>query len=290
MPGAALRMGFGARGIGGGNAMGAVNVGELSAYYNPALVPFQSSKTVSASFGILSLDRRLNFLSYGQALKPTAGIFAGISNAGVVNILGRDVNGLPTQTYSTSENSFLLAFGSKIGETVSVGIGSKILYYRLIEGVSSTTVGFDFGLLYVISNQWTVAAVVNDLNAKYNWDTSSLFGREGNLTVERFPLRKKIGTSYRHDHYRLLIATEVEAIASTVLGRLGIEFAPLEQLTLRAGLDQIDFHRKLLAKPSFGFSLNPNFHFVSSYIHYAYSIEPASPFNMHVVALSMRLD
>lgn len=290
MPGAALRMGFGARGMGLGNAMSAVSTGELSAPYNPALVPFQTSRVASASFGILSLDRRLNFLSYGQTLPPTAGIFLGITNSGVGNIDGRDLNGFPTKTYSTSENSFLIAFGIRAGEQFSFGLASKILYYRLFEGVHSTTVGFDLGALYVLTDQISIAAVIQDLNSKYHWDTSLLYGRQGNTTVERFPLRKKVGVSYRNDYYRLQLGAEIESIASTVLSRLGVEYSPIPQLVLRAGVDQIDIERNLVAKPSFGFSLNPDFEFVSSYIHYAYVIEPYTPFNMHIVALSVRLD
>lgn len=290
MPGAALRMGFGARGMGLGNAMSAVSTEELSAPYNPALVPFQTSRVVSASFGILSLDRRLNFLSYGQSLPPTAGIFIGITNSGVGNIDGRDMNGLPTETYATSENSFLIAFGIRTSERFSLGLASKILYYRLFKGVQSTTVGFDLGALYALTDQISIAAVLQDLNSKYNWDTSPLYGRQGNTTVERFPLRKKVGLSYRNDYYRLLFGAEIEFIATTVLSRLGVEYSPIPQLVLRAGIDQIDIERNLVAKPSFGFSLNPDFDFVSSYIHYAYVIEPYTPFNMHIVALSVRLD
>jgi hypothetical protein len=289
MPGAALRMGFGARGIGFGNAMSAVIADEPHAYYNPALVVFQTSRTASASFGILSLDRRLNFLSYGQTLPPTAGIFVGVINSGVGNIDGRDLNGLHTQTYSTSENSALLAFGLQPSERFSVGLASKLLYYRLFEGVNSTTVGFDFGALVKITDQLSLAAVLQDFHSKYSWDTAPLYGRQGNTTVERFPLRKKLGLSYRDEYRHLLFGSEVELIASTVLFRFGAEYSPIPQLTLRAGIDQIDAERNLVAKPSFGFSLNPDFDFVSSYIHYAYVIEPYTPLNMHIIAISVRL-
>lgn len=290
MPGAALRLGFGARGIGFGNAMSAVSTGELSAPHNPALVPFQTSRTAQASFGILSFDRRLNFLSYGQTLPPTAGIAVGILNSGVGNIDGRDMNGLPTETYSTSENAFLIAFGVRTSERFSFGLASKILYYRLFKGINSTTVGFDLGALYAVTDQLSIAAVLQDLNSKYNWDTSPLYGRQGNTTVERFPLRKKIGMSYRNEYSQLLFGAEVEFIASTVLSRFGAEYSPIRQITLRAGIDQIDIERNLDVKPTFGFSLNPDFDFVSSYIHYAYVIEPYTPTNMHIVALSVRLD
>ena len=62
--GAFSRMGFGARGIGMGNAQTAVVSGDVTGYYNPALIPFVEYRFVSATFGVLSLDRSLNFLGY----------------------------------------------------------------------------------------------------------------------------------------------------------------------------------------------------------------------------------
>ena len=64
MPGAFSRMGFGARGIGMGNAMSAVKEGNLVSYYNPALVPFQEGNSFQTSYTFLSLDRSLNFLNF----------------------------------------------------------------------------------------------------------------------------------------------------------------------------------------------------------------------------------
>ena len=42
-PGAFSRLGFGARGMGMGNAMTAVEDGDLSSFYNPASTPFLTS-------------------------------------------------------------------------------------------------------------------------------------------------------------------------------------------------------------------------------------------------------
>ena len=289
-PGAALRMGFGARGMGMGNAISAVRWGEISSYYNPALAPFQTTRTATASLGILSMDRRLNFLSYGQDLKPTAGVLVGIMNAGVSEIDGRDVNGRQTETYSTSENAFFISFGTRISPKVSIGLTSKILYYSLFENVSSTTVGFDIGFIYSVSDQFALSGVFQDLNAKYTWDTSTLYGRDGNTTTERFPLRKRIGISYRPNYFESTISAEYEFIGSTALARAGIEIYPISQLAIRMGVDQLDFQNDLSAKPSFGFAIQPEFGFVSSYIHYAYIIEPYSPHDIHMISVSVSFD
>lgn len=101
LAGAPMRMGFGARGMAMGNAMTAVTSGDVQSYYNPALVPFETEPTAVATYGVLSLDRTLNFLSYTKSLKPNAGFSLSLINAGVGNIDGRDRDGIHTETYST---------------------------------------------------------------------------------------------------------------------------------------------------------------------------------------------
>jgi len=66
--GAYSRMGFGARGMAMGNALTAVTSGDAISYYNPATIPLAEYRNASASFGILSFDRRLNFLGFTQPL------------------------------------------------------------------------------------------------------------------------------------------------------------------------------------------------------------------------------
>ncbi|MGE5497826.1 MAG: hypothetical protein ACM3Q2_07145, partial [Syntrophothermus sp.] len=64
MAGAFSRMGFGARGMGMGNAMSAVTSGNVVSYYNPALSVFQENNSVQASYSFMSLDRKLNFINF----------------------------------------------------------------------------------------------------------------------------------------------------------------------------------------------------------------------------------
>ena len=129
------RMGFNARTIGMGNAFTAVIDNGIS-FYNPAVTPFLTQRNVSASFGILSLDRSLNTLSYSQPLAPAAGLSASIFNAGVRNIDGRDNAGNHTSMYSTSENQFAFTFGNRFSKKLALGVGLKIYYYSLFESLN----------------------------------------------------------------------------------------------------------------------------------------------------------
>ena len=118
-------MGFGARGMGMGNVMSAVKSGNLISYYNPALSVFQKENSFQASYGILSLDRKLNFLNFTKRFSlPSkkadttktkedglmAGISFGLINSGVGDIIERDDQGNNLNIFSTTENQFFFSF------------------------------------------------------------------------------------------------------------------------------------------------------------------------------------
>jgi hypothetical protein len=288
MAGAPMRMGFGARGMAMGNAMTAVTGGDLQAYYNPASVPFETDPTAVASYGVLSLDRKLNFLSYTRSLKPNAGFSLSIINAGVGNIDGRDLNGVHTETYSTSENAFMLSFGLKPTTAFSIGISAKILYYSLFEGIKSKTAGVDVGIIYIISQEITVGAVVQDILSKYKWDTSQLYGQLGNVSTDLFPLRKRIGVSWMPSEFPVLVSGEFESIGSALYMRAGSEIKVYEGIYLRGGLDQLALNADLPAKPSLGMSVQTTVANWAPSFQYAFVFEPYSPSGMHILSIALR--
>jgi hypothetical protein len=224
-PGAFSRIGFGARGIGMGNAMSSITEGELVSYYNPAITPFQENNSVQAGYSFLSLDRALNFLSLTRKFdfysskdtllenrKPrtTAGLSIGVINSGVGSIDGRDNNGLPTGELSTSENQFFLGLAARISEKISLGVSIKFSYYSLYEEVSSTSLGFDVGALYRINENFNVSLVVADINSKYKWDTSPVYEQNGVISEDKFPNLRKLGVSYRNKEIGILGSVEFE--------------------------------------------------------------------------------
>ncbi len=288
-PGAYARMGFGARGMGMANAMVAVNTGEISTYYNPALSAFSADRTGAASASFLSFDRTLNFISYTQAIKPTAGLSAGIINAGVHNIDGRDEDGQQTEQYSTTDDQFFLSFSNRVDPRVSLGVAVKLYYSKLFDKVSSTTVGFDIGAFFQLTDDIGIGAAVQDLNSKYKWDTQSLYGQpEGMTSDAKFPNLRKIGVSYRAFSGQALLAAEYEnSSLGSNLFRAGVEYSPVEAFTLRAGVDRMDGSSTSTgAKPTFGFSLKNALHGWTPGIHYAFVVEPYASHGIHILTVS----
>lgn len=288
-PGAFSRLGFGARGMGLGNALTAVVDGDVTSFYNPAVTPFLTDRVAAVSYGLLSLDRSLNTLSYSQAIKPTAGFSVGILNAGVSKIDGRDADGFQTGDLFTSESQFSFSFANRMSKVISLGIALKIYYYRLYENIATTDLGIDAGGIARLSDNLTLGIVVQDIGSKYKWDTSSLYGDQGSSTTEPFPLLRKIGMSYAFNDNAGLLSLDLEnSNKNTNIIRMGGELYLSELFTVRAGLDHWDLQDPAQAAPTFGFTVRTSSAKLTPVINYAYVIEPYGLFGMHIISLSTR--
>ena len=304
MPGAFSRVGFGARGIGMGNAMSAIVEGNLVSYYNPALIVHQGNNSFQTSYSFLSLDRSLNFLNFTKRFefyskkdslvenpKPraTAGISVGIINAGVSKIDGRDNQGIKTGDLSTSENQFFLGLANRFSNKFSIGIAVKFYYYKLYEEITSSSVGFDLGALYKLNDNWIVSAMISDINSKYKWDTAPVYELQGSTTEDKFPILKKAGVSYRNKNLGLIVSAEFEnSNAETNILRFGAEYNLIEYLFVRGGIDQFNLSNgDFPPKPALGFSYFKEIGTIIFGVDYAFMIEQYSPYDRHIIGLNV---
>ncbi|MBI5471742.1 MAG: hypothetical protein HY961_05305 [Ignavibacteriae bacterium] len=283
------RMGFGARGMGMGNALTAVTTGDIVGYYNPAALPFTEYRNISASFGILSFDRRLNFLSFTQPLKGRAGISAGIINSGVTDIDGRDSDGEPTGMMQTSENQAFLGFGTQLKNGLAIGINVKFLYHHLYTDVNSTTFGVDVGLLLPIGDRVVVGATGRDFISKYSWNTNKVYGEGGVQIDDKFPQLYTVGVSYKLFDSLGIASADVEfSSKSTLMLKVGVEVPLIPELAVRAGVDRIDLKEKGTGvRPAFGFSARKSFDDLTPALNYAFVLEPFATSGMHMISLSV---
>lgn len=255
LPGAFARMGFGSRGISMGNAMTSVITGDVVGYYNPALSSFQNEHLITVSYSFLSFDRMLNFVSYTKNFKlPNqseggAGITFSMINSGVTNIDGRDPDGTHTEDYSTSENQFLFAPSIRVSDKVSLGIGFKFYYSKLFTGITTTSLGFDAGIVYKVSKKLNLGFTIKDFNSRYQWTTTEIYGANGTTTKDKFPRLHTLGISYLLPNNFGLISADYEVSnkKSQIL-RMGIEIKPIADVSFRAGFDRFDF----VSKDKFG--------------------------------------
>lgn len=300
--GAFSRMGFGARGIGMGNAMSAVTTGNLVSYYNPALPPFQEYNSFQSGYTFLSLDRSLNFLSFTRKFdfyskvnsqdkepRATAGLSFGIINSGVSGIDGRDNNGLQTGELSTSENQVFLGVSNKFSKKLSLGIAVKFYYYKLYEEITTNGIGLDIGALYKVNDNWNLSLMISDLNSEYDWDTGPIYQQQGLISIDKFPVLNKIGVSYYNPGIKILTAVEFEnSNAGTNIIRFGAEYNIYENLFLRGGFDQFNLsNTEAGLKPSLGFSYSKTLGDWIVGVEYAFMMEQYSSSDRHIIGLNI---
>ena len=299
MPGAFSRMGFGARGIGMGNAMSAVTEGNLVSYYNPAVIIYQQNNLVQTSYSFLSLDRSLNYLNFTRKFdirsskdstrKSSAGISAGMINSGVGKIDERDGNDIKTGELSTSENQFFLGIAKSFSDKLSIGIEVKFYYYKLYQDINSSGFGVDLGGLYKINDQFNISLVITDINSKYEWNSGSIYGQNGTSPTDHFPNLRKLGVGYLNKDLGLLASIELEnSNAHSNILRVGIEYNVFDKLYLRGGIDQFNLSNSdQPVKPALGFSFIQNFGSVDFGVDYAFMIEQYSPQDRHIVGVNV---
>ncbi len=299
LPGAFSRIGFGARGMGMGNAVSGVTVGELVSYYNPALSVFQKGNSVQVGYSFLSLDRSLNFINYTRRFKLNgrnndadssryAGISAGIINAGVSNIDGRDGSGNKIGDFSTSENQFFIGLANRFSEKISIGANVKFYYFKLYEQIKANGFGIDLGILYKYNDNLTFSLVISDINSKYKWNTTPVYGEQGNTTTDKFPLSKKIGVTYKFENPKLIAALEFESLSSNLnYLKFGAEYNLFDNLFLRGGFDKLNTgNLDNPFRPSLGFSYFYNTKNWLVGFDYAFVVEPYSPYDKHIIGLN----
>ena len=316
--GAFARMGFGARGVAMSNALVADAFTDGAPYYNPALSPFASGQSIEASTALMSLDRELQFLQFATALEPNAGIAAGLIHAGVANIDGRDNSGYHTRDYSIDEFAFFLAFGTHISKRLTAGVGLQLFrasFFEALEPVNS--IGIDLGLTYLATDELRLGLAVDDLLARYSWDTSDLYGSEGTSTSDRFPVRIRFGGALRLFEGRAQVTAEYESqITSTdnrsrnveIVGdrpqevltssrsqmhdsifRLGSEYRLADIFTLRGGVDRIGTDSFDGMTPTGGFMVDQPIGPLIARAEYAFMLEPYGVGAMHLITLRIFL-
>ena len=315
--GAFSRMGFGARGLALGNALAADMRADASPYYNPALAPQSAGQQIMGSSALMRFDRKMHFLQFATPIQPIAGLAAGLVYAGVSNIDGRDASGYHTQMHSTDEFAFFLIFGARLGSRLAAGVGLQLFRTELTEEIDSEhSIGIDAGVLFDATDRLRFAFVMDDLLARYSWDTSGLYGSDGGVSSDRFPLRFRVGAAYRLPARRVQLLAEYESrisdleyrVRSTQRAgsvpveafesrratlheaglRVGAEYEFREFLAFRAGLDRVG---RLLSgyAPSAGAAFEKPAGALTFRIEYGLVLEPHAAGMLHLITLRILL-
>ncbi len=276
-----LRLGLGARAKGmGGAFVGNPNDG-YSSYYNPAGLGRITQREILLSYRNLSLDRTFHFVGYAAPLPPTAGIAVGWISAGVDNIDGRDFSGNHTEMYSDNQNGILFAFGLRLPADLSVGVGGTYLRETLV-GITATGFGINLGLQYTPLEELSFGIAARDLGAHYSWNSESLY-EHGSSTTDDFPAVFTFGSSYTVRKYKTSILMDIFKNSKSQAGiRFGIENRLLDNIDIRAGIDDGDF----TAGAGIRFPMMKS----EGILNYAFGTSDIDPGAVHILSFSILLN
>ena len=318
--GAYTRMGFGARGMAMGNAMGTVTQEGVFAHYNPALAAFATGNQIDIGTALMAFDRSLHSFNITFPLPPSAGLNIGLLNANVYDIDGRTSSGYHTEMLSTHEFQLFAAFGLSVSPRVHLGVAAKLHYASFFDDIDNATgAGFDVGLIMQPTRDWRIGLAVQDMISAYSWNTNPIYGTLGGRNRnDPIPVRFRISSSYRLHEIGLIVSSEYEIqrleseilershISGSVppqnttrtgsvttnsrLFRVGASWSAHERLTFRGGWEIMDLdYLRETHKLSAGFSVHLPYDFMRPSVDYAFVREPMGIAGMHVLTLRLSL-
>ncbi len=318
--GSYTRMGFGARGMAMGNAMGTVSQEGVFAHYNPALASYANGNQIDIGTALMSFDRSLHSFNATFPLPPNAGLNIGLLNANVYDIDGRTSSGYHTEMLSTHEFQLFAAFGISISPGVRLGVAAKLHYAKFFESIDNATgAGFDVGIITEPITNWRIGFTIQDLISEYSWNTNPEYGTLGGRNRnDGLPVRFRFSSSYRFSGLGLLLSSEFEILrldseyqrrehfpgavppqnttrsenvtSSSQLFRIGAVWKAHERITLRGGWEVMDLdYIKETHKLSTGFSVHLPYDVMSPSVDYAFVREPLGIAGMHVLTLRLSL-
>jgi hypothetical protein len=299
-----------------GNAMVSDAFGDVAGYYNPSLSVFQEQGVVNLGYTFMSLDRKLNFVSFAKQFKLSQGKqMAGISiswlNAGVGDIDGRDNDGRSIGMLSTYENQFLLGTGFLMSPQVAVGVGFKLYMAKLYDQVTTTRAALDLGVTYLATKDLSFGVALRDLDAMYKWETSDVYGNSGTVTENKFPTIVDAGASYNLPKNLGIVSLGVGTYINPKFEtkdefgvitksdrkynftiRVGGEININEYVKVRAGIDRMDLNSNDFfgnIKPGAGIGVSKAFSKdVVLGVDYSFQLEPYTQKPMQNIGIAFK--
>ncbi len=245
--GAFLQLSWSARVAGMGSAFVGVADDAEGGLFNPAGSIILEKRHFTASHRFMTLDRRMNFVSFIRGINKDAGLGVSWINVGVGEIEQRNSNGELIGNIRDFENLIALTFAKRIGKEILMGVNIKYDQHT-IANVSANGLGFDFGVMWGENKPYRVGAVVQNVGLNHRWSTGDFWNKPengilgGSTTKDEFPLIAKLGGSYRLYQNRVLVALDLEKTEQqSFLIHAGGEGWVNQYLALRAGFNRDNF-------------------------------------------------
>ena len=190
-----LNIGVGAKAAALGGAMTARAEGAEAIYWNPA--GLAGLKSAEAVFSHTLWIFETSHTSAGFALplgeRTALGVLVNYFSAGTMDKV--DNTALTAGTFSASDLSAAVCLSAKLTDKLPIGISLKFIS-STIEEVSGIAFAADFGLKYVLSNDFTLGAGIYNLGTKLK---HSVVEEDLPLSIRGGVLLKLLGASLSAD-------------------------------------------------------------------------------------------
>ena len=273
---AVLKAGVGARPLGMGSAFTAIADNADAPYWNPAGLGFVNKHEITSTQTKLSTDADHLYLSY---IMPAMGGSLGISwiQIGMGNLIQTssevDNNNevINLNGFSYFANAYLLAYGRKLNEHISLGITGTYLFSDMSNISGGQAYGYSIspGLLLKFDlkdAKLSIGAKIDDLINQQNWTSGSL---------EQAPSKFRLGLAFAKSNLGLFSVDVCQILRSnySTTMSIGYEWAK-DPLSLRLGYAES------------GFTAGVGFISGVVRVDYAYVVQQELRNNVHRISLS----
>lgn len=253
--GAFFQVPIGARPTALGGAYLAVSDDGAGPLYNPAGLATLKRPLFATSYRVLTLDRRLGYVTLLFPVRGQAAIGFNWLYAGAGEITVRDQNGTDLgRELNFNHYAFALVFAKRFEDYLSAALKANYLHATFAE-MTAFSVSFDLGLMLYISQfvdrekreAWPVKDIrvgltVKHLAAKYRWnngDYITQFRGTSSLSTDQddaIPFEVGLGSSARFFERKLLVTADVlKNEKQDPFYHAGVEYLIVPELAIRAG-------------------------------------------------------
>ncbi len=164
------------------------------------------------------------YLSFVHPLREGSSIGGSVQYLGSGDIQATDISGNNIGTFSSYYAAYNLSYGRALNSRLSLGVTGKWIN-AAIDDVTANAFAADFGSMYRLRNDLTLAAVLTNVGSQLK------FLEEG----DSLPMAFHLGAAYRPFPKWNFAVEGVFPKTGLVSGHLGIEWKPVSAISLLTG-------------------------------------------------------
>lgn len=298
--GAFLQVPLGARPTAMGGAYIGLSDDVSGVMYNPAGLAGIPYREFGSSYRIMTLDRKLGFLSVVFPIQGMATLGVQWIYAGSGTVAERDRDGaLVGRDFSHNSHQFGLTFAKRFESWFGAGVSISYLLSKVPQ-ITSNAVGFDFGAMFHVNElidrerrdkffaqDVRVGLVVRNITKQFRWNSEKYVmtyttDGVGFEQTDKFPIEVGFGGSAKFLNRKLILAADaLKNEKQSVKVAFGGEYQLRNELALRTGYSVYG----LSAGAGFQFDINPK---QTLGIDYAFSTGRADEGSEHLFSIGLR--